>query len=191
MGCVALSQAHRVMGGEAEKRLQKNQEHGGENWRVWNNTYWERTWKKIENVGVPFTLAEAWAVLPWVTSTLGRTVHATRKTFFTTLQVSTLPLQPALPLQSRLQSLNHFFVLFIQWSWAQMTLSSTQPPVFEVVCFFSATLCTICYIFRGILSSELRRKRKGLREREKAKEKRQKRKGLKTTQENIWGLSFP
>lgn len=46
MGCVAPSQAHRVMGGEAEKRLQKNQEHGGENWRVWNNTYWERTWKK-------------------------------------------------------------------------------------------------------------------------------------------------
>lgn len=149
MGCVAPSQAHRVMGGEAEKRLQKNQEHGGENWRVWNNTYWERTWKKIENVGVPFTLAEAWAVLPWVTSTLGRTVHATRKTFFTTLQVSTLPLQPALPLQSRLQSLNHLFVLFILMILsADHTEQHPASGFWGRLLFFSNTVHNLLYFQR-------------------------------------------
>lgn len=52
MRCAALSQVHRVMGREAEKRAQKEQEHGGEKLRVWNNTYWERNWKKLKRLKI-------------------------------------------------------------------------------------------------------------------------------------------
>lgn len=111
MRCIALSQAHRITGGEAEKRAQKHQERGGENWRVWNNTYWERNWKKWEGQSSIHSYGSLNCfVLGDIHTRQDSSYH--QEDFPQHFAHVHHLLQPALPLQSRLKSLSHLLILF-------------------------------------------------------------------------------
>lgn len=81
-------------------------------------------------------------------STQGKTVHITkhpRKVFLTNLHMSTILMQPALPLQARLQFLNDLLVLFIVTIALSKVDHIEQRPIygFQGMLPFSNITCNL------------------------------------------------
>lgn len=113
MGCIAPQLSTQSNGGRGGKKdAKKDQEHGGENWRIWNNTYWERNWKNLKGQS---SIHSCGSLNSFVMGDINTKQYSSyhQENFSITFHMSTILLHPALLLQSKLQSLSHFLVLSI------------------------------------------------------------------------------